>query len=568
MQYFIFLISLGKIKSLIFVFLLLLITTTLEYLFVFSVPFFFKVIFERNNEFIKHFNDFGFLYNSDIFKVILIIIIFVFFVKNFFYFVNQYFFLKYSFDIHSNLARTLLSKYLSSNYQIFIKSESSTLIRNVINNTVIVRNFIINITTFFSEILVFLGLCVIIIYQSTLMSLYAIIFIAFFSVTYLYYSRKLSKNWSLKIQDYEKLKIKSVQESFHGFKELKLLDKDKLFLDNFNANNEKSNSLSMKFNLLYIFPRVYLEVVGAIGIVLLVLLNLDKTDNKTIVSLIPILSLYFVAFIRLLPSVNRILNCIEVHRFSFPVLKILYRDFVQLNNKSLKKSIHDLSYKKNISFKNVHFSFSMKNSKKIIFKNLNLDIKFGEKIGIIGDNGIGKTTFVNLLSGLIEPNKGLILVDGKSIKNNIKKWQSNIGYIYQSTFLMNDTIENNICFNAEKNSDHYLKIKKINNLIGFDKFLKNLPKGLKTILGEGGGKLSGGQRQKIGIARALYFDRKILICDEITSSLDKNVENSVIRCLKNLNKTIIIISHKIDNLSFCSKIYKISNEKIALVKTN
>jgi ATP-binding cassette subfamily C protein len=568
MQYFIFLISLGKIKSLIFVFLLLTITTALEYLFVFSVPFFFKVIFEGNNEFIKHFNDFGFLYNPDIFKAILIIIISVFFVKNFFYFANQYFFLKYSFDIHSNLARTLLSKYLSSNYQIFINSESSSLIRNVINNTVTVRNFIINITTFFSEILVFLGLCVIIIYQSTLMSLYAIAFIAFFSVTYLYYSRKLSKNWSLKIQDYEKLKIKSVQESFHGFKELKLLDKDKLFLDNFNSNNEKSNYLSMKFNLLYIFPRVYLEVVGAIGIVLLVLLNLDKTDNKTIVSLIPILSLYFVAFIRLLPSVNRILNCIEVHRFSFPVLKILYRDFVQLNNKSLKESIHDLSCKKNISFKNVHLSFSMKNSKKIIFKNFNLDIKFGEKIGIIGDNGVGKTTFVNLLSGLIEPNKGLILVDGKSIKNNIKKWQSNIGYIYQSTFLMNDTIENNICFNAVKNSDHYLKIKKINNLIGFDKFLKNLPKGLKTILGEGGGKLSGGQRQKIGIARALYFDRKILICDEITSSLDKNVENSVIRCLKNLNKTIIIISHKIDNLSFCSKIYKISNEKIVLVKTN
>ena len=146
MQYFIFLISLGKIKSLIFVFLLLTITTALEYLFVFSVPFFFKVIFEGNNEFIKHFNDFGFLYNPDIFKAILIIIISVFFVKNFFYFTNQYFFLKYSFDIHSNLARTLLSKYLSSNYQIFINSESSSLIRNVINNTVTVRNFIINIT--------------------------------------------------------------------------------------------------------------------------------------------------------------------------------------------------------------------------------------------------------------------------------------------------------------------------------------------------------------------------------------------------------------------------------------
>ena len=180
---------------------------------------------------------------------------------------------------------------------------------------------------------------------------------------------------------------------------------------------------------------------------------------------------------------------------------------------------------------------------------------------------MGKTTFVNLLTGLLEPDKGSILVDGKSIKNNIKNWQSNIGYIYQSTFLMNDTIENNICFDEVKNSDHYLKIKKINTLIGFDKFLKNLPKGLNTIVGERGVKLSEGQRQRIAIARALYFDRKILICDEITSSLDRNAEDSVIRCLKNINKTIIIISHKIDNLRFCSKIYKISNGKITLVKT-
>jgi ABC-type bacteriocin/lantibiotic exporter with double-glycine peptidase domain len=180
---------------------------------------------------------------------------------------------------------------------------------------------------------------------------------------------------------------------------------------------------------------------------------------------------------------------------------------------------------------------------------------------------VGKTTFVNLLSGLLQPNNGSILVDGKPIKNNIKNWQSNIGYIYQSTFLVNDTIENNICFDEVKNSDHYLKIKRINALIGFDKFTKHLPKGLNTIVGEGGAKLSGGQKQRIGIARALYFDRKILICDEITSSLDINAEDSVIRCLKNINKTIIIISHKIDNLRFCSKIYKISNEKITLVKT-
>ena len=567
MKYFLFLISFAKFKNLIFVFLLLLITTILEYSFVFSVPFFFKIIFQEQTQFISYFNNFGFLEKSDIFKVILLLIVIFFVIKNIFYFVNSYFFLRYSFSVHNNLTRILFSKYLSSNYQIFINSESSLLLRNVINNTSEVRNLIVNLITLFSEILVFIGLCAIVIYHSTIMSLFSISFIIFFSLVYLYYSRHLSKNWALKLQDYEQSKIRSVQESFSGFKELKLLNKEKLFINDFNSSNQKSNSLTLKYSLLYAFPRVYLEVIGALGVVLLVFLNLDKTDKNSFLSVIPTLSLYFVAFIRLLPSVNRILNSIEVHRFTFPVLKILYHDFIKLNNPPLEKNTQHLKFETNLNFKNVNFSFLIQKHRKKIFKNLNLNIKSGEKIGIVGDNGAGKTTFVNLLSGLLEPNKGLILTDGKSIKNNIRSWQSNIGYIYQSTFLMNDTIENNICFDELKDSNHYLKMKKINHLIGFDKFLKKLPKGLNTIVGEGGAKLSGGQKQRIGIARALYFNRKILICDEITSSLDRNAEDSVINCLKNIDKTVIIISHKIDNLRFCSKIYKIHDGKITLVKT-
>jgi hypothetical protein len=168
MKYFLFLISFTKIRNLIFVLLSLSITTVLEYLFVFLVPFLFKIIFQEQNEFINYFNDYGFFEKSDIFKVILIIIISLFLVKNLFYFANQYVFLKYSFSIHNKLTRILFSRYLSSNYQIFINSESSLLIRNLINNTGDVRNLILNSTTFFSEVLVFIGLCVIIIYQSTI----------------------------------------------------------------------------------------------------------------------------------------------------------------------------------------------------------------------------------------------------------------------------------------------------------------------------------------------------------------------------------------------------------------
>jgi ABC-type bacteriocin/lantibiotic exporter with double-glycine peptidase domain len=565
MKFILFLISFSKLKNFFSVLVLFLIGTFLEYLFVVSVPYFFKVVFQEQNEFIDYFYNFGFVEKADIFKITLLLIIFFFIIKNIFYFLNQYFFLKYSYSIHNTLTKNLFIKYLSVNYKTFLNSESSVLLRNIINNTQLVRNLIANWITLFSEILIFIGLCLIVIYQSTLMSLFSIVFIIIFSICYLYYSRHMSKDWALKMQEHEQLKIKSVLESFSGFKELKLLNKEKIFVNDFNYNNVKSNSMTLKFNLLYHLPRVYLEIIGAIGVVLLVILNMDKADKNSFITIIPTLGLYFVAFLRLLPSVNRILNSIEVHRFGFPVLKIIYHDYNKLNHKLLKKKNYSLEFKKNLVFKNVNFSFST--PKKEIFNNLNLSFKYGEKIGIVGDNGAGKTTFVNLLSGLLEPHNGSILVDGKSINNNIRSWQSNVSYIYQSTFLMNDTIENNICFDETKNNNHYLKMNKINNLIRFDKFLKKFPKGLNTIVDEGGKNLSGGQRQKIGIARALYFDRKILICDEITSSLDKNAENSVINCLKNIDKTVIIISHKINNLRFCSKIYKIHNGKISLVKT-
>ena len=566
MKYFLFLISFTKLKYLIVVFIFIFISTFLEYLFVALVPFFLKTAFQEQNEFINYFINFGFFQKFDFFKLILLFITFFFVIKNIFYFINQYLFLRYSFNIHNNLAKALFVKYLNSNYQIFINSESSNLIRNVINNTGLVRNLIINLITLFSEILVFIGLCLIVIYNSTLMSVLSIIFIIFFSICYLYYSRHFSKKWSIKMQGYEQSKIKTVLESFSGFKELKLLNKENLFINDFNNSNRKSNSMSLRFNLLYALPRIYLEIIGALGVILLVILNLDKVDKNSFITIIPTLSLYFVAFLRLLPSVNRILNSIETHRFGYPVLKILYQEFNKVDNKLLKKKDYYLKFQKKLVFKNVNFSFL--STKKEIFKGLNLTIELGEKIGIIGDNGSGKTTFVNLLSGLLQPNTGSILVDGKLINSsNIRSWQSNIGYIYQSTFLMNDTIENNICFDEIKNNIHYKKINKINYLIGFDKFLSKFSKGLNTIVGEGGAKLSGGQRQKIGIARAIYFDRKILICDEITSSLDKKAESSVINCLKIIDKTIIMISHKIDNLSFCSKIYKIHNGKITLVKT-
>jgi ABC-type bacteriocin/lantibiotic exporter with double-glycine peptidase domain len=354
-----------------------------------------------------------------------------------------------------------------------------------------------------------------------------------------------------------------LQEGFYGFKELKLFNKENLYINNYSEKNMSANIMNLRFNLLYLFPRVYLELIGALGVVVLVIFNLKQGNKDIFLSIIPLLGLYFVAFIRILPSVNRILNSIETHRYALPALKIIYKDLRPAKSKNITLIQKNIYFNKKVEFKNVYFSFT---KNKNIFNNVNFEIKYGDKIGIVGESGIGKTTLVNLISGLFEPTKGSILSDGIDVRKNIKSWQSNIGYIYQSTFLMNDTVENNISFNAIKNNLHYKKISQIIKLIKLNNLINKLPKGLDTIVGDDGAKLSGGQIQRIGIARALYSDRKLLICDEITNSLDAISENSVINSLKILDKTIIIISHKIKNLDFCSKIYEIKNNILFLIK--
>ena len=562
MKYLKFLISLNKKSTLVLVIFFLTVSTFLEYTFVAAVPLLLNTIF--NNDSISAFLPFyGMIDRQTLLKHVLILILSLFFLKNIFYFLNQFFILRYSFNLHNNLSRLLFSKYLNNNYLIFINSKTSDLLRNVKDNTDLIRQLVTNSLTFFSEVLVFMGLCFIIIYNSSLISIFSIIFIILFSCIYLYYSRNLSKSWSEKRQSYESSKIQSLQEGFDGFKELKLFNKENLYINNYSEKNMNSNIMNLRFNLLYLFPRVYLELVGALGVVVLVIFNVKQGNKDIFLSTIPLLGLYFVAFIRILPSVNRILNSIETHRFASLALKIVYKDLRSVKSKNISSIQQNIYFNKKVEFKNIYFSF-IKN--KNIFNNVNFEIKYKEKIGIVGESGIGKTTLVNLISGLLEPTKGSILSDGIDVRKNIKGWQSNIGYIYQSTFLMNDTVENNISFNAIKNNLHYKKISQIIKLIKLNNLINKLPKGLDTIVGDDGAKLSGGQIQRIGIARALYSDRKLLICDEITNSLDAISENSVINCLKNLDKSIIIISHKMKNLDFCSKIYEIKNNKLFLIK--
>jgi ATP-binding cassette subfamily C protein len=284
-------------------------------------------------------------------------------------------------------------------------------------------------------------------------------------------------------------------------------------------------------------------------------------SNKEILST---LAIFIVAMFRLLPSTNRIIGCLNAIKFYSSSGKIINEE---LNKKSLRLKNYDgnrisesINFNSNIKLENIGFSYL--SSEKKILKDLNLIINKNEMIAIIGENGSGKSTLLNIICCLLKPGKGKIYIDGLDIDDNQISLQKKIGFVQQRTFIFDDTLLNNIIFGRkETKTINYLHLQEVIKDSNLQSFVANLPNGLETNLGEMGRSLSGGETQKIGIARALYKKSEILLLDEATSALDENAEEEILNTIAKLKKkvTIIAITHKKDFLKYCDKVYNIKD---------
>ena len=281
------------------------------------------------------------------------------------------------------------------------------------------------------------------------------------------------------------------------------------------------------------------------------------------------MSLIDLAAIKIIPSVNRIMVNIQTLKLGVPSLDLIYKEFIKLSKiKSIKKQKKRINFRNNIQIDNLSFFYSSKikktDIKKSVFENLNLKIKKNSCVGIIGKTGIGKSTFLDLILGLMDPQKGKVLVDGKNIKFNKRGWQEIIGYVPQDTFLLDDTIRNNITLNIDDGNYDKKKLEKSIYISQVLEFIKDQKNNDQIFVGERGIRLSGGQKQRIGIARAIYKDPDILILDEATSALDFNTEKIIIDDIKKLkNKiTIIIVSHRLTALKFVIKYLRLRIKKL------
>ena len=374
---------------------------------------------------------------------------------------------------------------------------------------------------------------------------------------------------------YNEEKAEILNQSIFGIREVKLFKMTSGIILTFNKFNKLLNTTSFKHIFLQSITRFYLEIAAIISFVCIVIVFL-RTDNNTN-ELITLLSLYGVSIFRIMPSINKIINSKNSLRFSeAPVKKILDDlNFTEKNLRQFNAKINKLNQRKfanwkSIQIKNLNFSYDDKQN---IFENLNFKIFKGKKIAIIGETGSGKSTFIDLISNLLEPRGGVIEVDDEKInETNRHDYVDLFSYSSQNTFIFNSSMVDNISLVSlyENNIIDNERIKIVTNVTQLDKFINQLEYEGQTIIGEQGNRLSGGQKQRLGIARSLYANREILIFDEATSALDGTTEDKLLSELFSQfnNKTIIFVTHKQKILNYFDEVFEIKNKKIVKINTS
>ena len=366
----------------------------------------------------------------------------------------------------------------------------------------------------------------------------------------------------------EKTFFSAVDENIKGFKEVKIFKKENFFLEKVKQGTEVIANSNIKTEILSLFPRLILELSAVCLLIFLILISIKSENNPS--DLLPVLGVFSLAAVRIIPGVNLILLSLYRINYGSYALEKLYDDLKKADKLKIVNTYNksnDIS-SANKDFKNLkveNLSFRYKRGQENIFEALNFEIKSKECVGIIGDSGIGKTTLVDLILGLLKPNSGKICINDKELKN-YESLYSIASYLPQDPVVLDSSIEKNISFQKETSLINKKRIEESLKFAELYNFVNSLPNKTNTLIGESGINLSGGQKQRLLLARNFYFNREIIILDEATSALDLETQKNIARnieLLKN-NKTLIIITHKIETLKNCHKVFKIENKKLKL----
>ncbi|MDJ0686513.1 MAG: ABC transporter ATP-binding protein [Alphaproteobacteria bacterium] len=468
----------------------------------------------------------------------------------------------FAFDLQAEFSERLFTTYINQPYNFHLQRNSAQLIRNAsVELTIWTANVVMPTLQLLTEVMVVFGLCLLLLAVEPVGVVLVVTVLTILIGIFYYVLRQRISAWGKQRQYHEGMRIQHLQQSLGSIKEVKLMGREDDFRVQFAADVFASARAGQKQAAFLQIPGLWLEFFGVLGLAMLVatLLSLGKSTEV----ILPILGLFAAASFRLMPSANRILASLQSLRFGLPVAEVLYQELcLEADTKPVQSDGRQLDFSDRVELRNLSFRYDGTDNRAL--SDISLTISQGESVGFVGPSGSGKSTLIDLLLGLIEPQAGTILVDGRDIRGCLRGWQSLVGYVPQTIYLTDDSLRRNIALGIPESDISYNAVQAAVEAAQLGDWVSSLPQGLDTIVGERGVRLSGGQRQRVGIARALYHDPEVLVFDEATSSLDNSTEKEVMASVAALKgkKTLIMIAHRTSTLTQCDRLYRLDHGRI------
>ena len=469
------------------------------------------------------------------------------------------------------MSTKMIKCYMYRPYTFHLQRNTSEIIRNITGDVNGAFSVISTIFALIADVLIVAVLAVYLFAVDTVMTLSILAALAFCSLLYFLVVRRKIRNTGQENRKVTSKMYKAIHQAMGSIKEVKIMGREPFFSKVYEETGRQSVEIGRRYAFISAIPGRLIETLCICAVLSVIAVKI--ATGAELVSVIPSLSAFAVAAIRLMPKANSINNCINNITYNKPSLEALYEDLVEsdreeearrreIEEKQAQKKQISLGQERDVFVRDVSFTYPNRN--KPVLENVNLTVRCGQSIGIVGATGAGKTTLVDLILGLLKPDKGTVCYGELDICEDYTRWQKHIGYIPQNIYMVDDTIRNNIALGIDEDKIDDAVVWKALESAQLADFVRSLEEGLDTVIGEHGVRISGGQRQRIGIARALYYDPDILFFDEATSSLDNETEAAVMESISAIGsqKTMIIVAHRLTTLKNCDKVYRVEDGTI------
>ncbi len=509
-----------------------------------------------------------------------LVIIVIFCIQALLYFLAQTYIYRYTHQQKSRLVARLLKAYLTAPYTFYLKQNTANIIKNIISETnQFTTGCLLALLLFTTNGIVVGVLMGLMAYNNSLLLVMILVILV---PTFLVFNRfgHRFKRWGKIQSKTQKEMIRTINHGLGGLKETRVIGCESYFENQMDEQVRKyarAATLSQASNLL---PNIFIKTSLIVFVVIFVSL-FQILFNESGEDLTAVMGVFAVAAIRLIPASSQFIQSMAKLRTSSYALDMLYLDLKEIEKREVHNRLERLpdsrvngsAHAKNkgnetLTFANqielINVTYLYPEASELSLDQISFKIKKGESIALIGKSGAGKTTLVDVILGLLDLESGDIKVDGVSIYENLRSWQNLVGYIPQSIFLTDDTVERNIAFGVPDDQIDQERLYKAIAAAQLEELVEQLPDGIKTGVGERGLRLSGGQRQRIGIARALYHEREILVLDEATAALDNETESRVTAAINALagTKTLIVIAHRLSTVENCDRIYMLEKGRV------